>query len=562
MASVPVLKKDLDDLPGQAANRTTPSQVQHYDAIIIGAGFSGIANLHRLRQDGLKAHIYEGASDFGGVWYWNRYPGAKVDSESPFYQLNIPEVYNTFNFNVRFPDHKEIRRYMAHVDKVLNIRKDCSFDSRVNSATWDEESGQWTIKTDNGLVGRAKYLILASGLLHKTHTPDFPDIDKYKGMLRHSGDWPEDTSVKGKKVAVIGAGATSVQIVEELAKEADHLTMYLRRPSYCVPMRQRKWTVEEQDGFRAYYPALFAAGRNSAVGFPTTRADLRVQDVSPEEREVYWEEIWKGGGFQFLLRNYSNVMLDEEANRLVYDFWKKKVRERLTDPKKQELMAPDEMPYYFGTKRTPLEHDYYDVLNQKNVEIVDLKANPLHCFTEKGLQLGGEGQQAGEQAFDVIVCATGFDSFTGSLTHMGLKNKDGVDMAGVWKGGVRTYLGMTVSGFPNAFMVYTPQAPTALSNGTTILEAQMTWICDAIKALDAVGAKSIEATPEAEDEWAAGIDKVNSMTLYPHTNSWWNASNIPGKKTQNMTYLGGINNYEAQCRATMDGWKGFKVVCA
>jgi cation diffusion facilitator CzcD-associated flavoprotein CzcO len=378
----------------------------------------------------------------GGTWYWNRYPGARVDSEAPFYQLNIPEVWNTWNFSQRFPDHREIRKYMAHVDKVLNIKKDVSFNSRVNSATWDDARGQWTITTNNGLVGRAKFLILASGLLHRTHTPDFTGIQDYKGMLRHSGHWPEDTSVKGKRVAVIGAGATSVQIVQELAKEAGHLTMLMRRPSYCLAMGQRKWTVEEQNGLRAYYPVLFSAGRNSIVGFPTQRNTARVQDVPAEEREAYWEDLWKAGGFQFALRNYSNVVLDPEANRLVYEFWKKKVRQRLTDPKKQKLMAPDEMPYYWGTKRSPLEHDYYEMLNQDNVTIVDLNANPLETFTEKGLRMGGVGEDAGDKAYDVIVCATGFDSFTGSLTHMGLKNKNGEDMAEVWKDGVRTYLGM------------------------------------------------------------------------------------------------------------------------
>jgi cation diffusion facilitator CzcD-associated flavoprotein CzcO len=394
---------------------------------------------------------------------------------------------------------------MAHVDKTLDLRKDVSFDSRVNSAVWNIETSEWEVGTETGVKAKARWLVLATGLLHRTYSPDFPGLKDFKGVVHHSGAWPEDTSVKGKRVAVIGAGATSVQIVQELAKEADQLTMLMRRPSYCLPMNQRKWSVEEQEAWKGYYPSLFAAGRNSAVGFPMLRTDKRMQDVSAVEREAYFENLWTAGGFHFLLRNYNNVMLDKEANGYVYDFWKRKVRERLTDPKKQALMAPDIAPYFFGTKRTPLENDYYDVLNQDNVDIVDLTANPLKKLTETGIQVEGEEK---ERHFDIVVLATGFDSFTGSLTHMGIKNKDGIDIKDVWADGVKTYLGIMVHGFPNAFMVYSPQAPTALSNGPTILEAQTDFICDTINQLREQGKKTIEATTEAEDEWRGGMDAM------------------------------------------------------
>lgn len=389
-----------------------------------------------------------------------------MDSEMPFYQLNIPEVYNTWSFTQRFPDHVELRKYMAHLDKVLELRSDTSFNSKVISSKWDATSSSWTITTKSGVTAKAQFIILATGLLHKTHFPEWPGKADYQGHLRHSAEWPEETDVTGKKVAVIGAGATSVQIVQELGKTASQLTLLMRRPSYCLPMGQRTWTEAEQAQLRAYYPTLFAAGRNSAVGFPTQRHDIRVQDVPAEERNAYFESTWAAGGFQFLLRNYNNVVLEPEANKIVYDFWKEKVRQRLTDPKKQALMAPDEPPYYFSTKRSPLEHDYYDVLNQDNVEIVDINEYPIEGFTEKGLKLGNED---GDREFDYVVCATGFDSFTGSLTNMGFTNKDGEDIKEVWKDGVRTYLGMMFHGFPNAFMVYSPQAPTALSNGPTII---------------------------------------------------------------------------------------------
>ncbi|KAF2008476.1 FAD/NAD(P)-binding domain-containing protein [Aaosphaeria arxii CBS 175.79] len=561
MASIPVPKEATNGFANGDA-------VPHYDAIVVGAGFSGITSLHRLRKDGYKVHVFESgkknianahptaASDFGGVWYWNRYPGARVDSETPFYQLNIPEVYNTWNFTSRFSDHREMREYMAHCDRVLNLRKDVSFNSFVNSAEWDIQKSEWHVKTKNGKQARARWLILGTGLLHRTHTPNFPGIENYKGIVHHSGAWPEETSVKGKKVAVIGAGATAVQIVQELGKEASQLTHLIRRPSYCLPMGQRAFTVEEQRGWRGYYPALFEAAAKSPVGFPTLRCDKKILETPEDEREEYLTELWKTGGFHFQLRNYSDVILDKDANKIVYDFWKRNTRERLTDPKKQQIMAPDEAPYYFGTKRIPLEQDYYEVLNQDNVDIVDLNNNPIVSFTEKGIKLGGEDQ---EREFDYVVLATGFDSYTGSLTQMGLKSKDGVDIKDVWKDGVKTYLGMMMRGFPNAFMCYSPQAPTPLANGPTILEMQANFICDTISALRAQGVKAIEPTRQAEEEWKAGMNAMSKGTLYPYTSSWWNAGNVPGKTSEFLIYIGGIDMYEKQCRETMTGWKGFEI---
>lgn len=248
--------------------------------------------------------------------YWNRYPGARVDSEAPFYQLNIPEVYRHWHFNQRFSDHKELRQYMAHIDKTLDLRKDTFFNARVVDASWDQQTNLWTIKTTAGHVAQAKYLMLATGLLHRTYIPDFPGLKDYKGEIHHSGAWPEDFSAKGKKVGIIGAGATAVQITQELGKEADGLTVFLRRPSYCLAMKQRTWTEEEQHTLKAFYPAMFKAGRDSSAGFPTARQELGVLDVTVEEREALFEELWRRGGFNYALCNYNNVALDKDANKV------------------------------------------------------------------------------------------------------------------------------------------------------------------------------------------------------------------------------------------------------
>ncbi|EME78106.1 uncharacterized protein MYCFIDRAFT_191354 [Pseudocercospora fijiensis CIRAD86] len=528
------------------------------DVLVIGAGFSGITAIHRFRKEGMTVKCFESGEDFGGVWYWNRYPGARVDSEMPFYQLNIPEVYKTYNFSERFPGHQELRKYMAHIDKTLNLRKDTYFNARVSDARRDELKGVWRIKTQQGHVAEGKYLILCTGLLHRTYTPDFPGLSDYKGEIYHSGAWPEDFNPKGKKIGLIGAGATAVQITQELGKQADQLTVFLRRPSYCLPMQQRDLTKVEQDQLRPYYQALFKEGRNSAVGFPSNRREQGVQEVSQEEREEHFERMWNTGGFHFQLSGFNDTVVNPESNEIQYQWWRKKVCERLTDPEKNKIMAPPKKPYYFGTKRSPLEQDYYDVLNRPNVYIHDLNASPLKKFTEKGMLMSDDK----EYTFDAVVLATGFDSFTGSITKMGLKNKSGIDIKDIWAQGVNTYLGITVGGFPNMFMAYTPQAPTALSNGPTIIESQVETIVDFIKKLEAEGAKSIEPRREAEIAWKNSLNEMTKHTLFPFTDSWWNGSNIPGKKAENMSYIAGIDLYEAQVRATMDGWKGFEVVGA
>ena len=380
------------------------------DVLVVGGGFSGISAIHRLRKSGLNVQGFEAGSDLGGVWYWNRYPGARVDSETPFYQLSIPEVYNTWNFSKRFPDHVELRRYMAHIDKVLDLKKDIQFNARVNSATFDTEKARWTVTTEAGHTATCKYLMLCCGVLHRRYIPDFVGLSDYKGEIHHSGFWPEGLDVKGKKVALIGAGATAVQITQEIGKVAEQLTIFLRRPSMGMPMGQRDWSELESLGWRSFLGALFAEGRKSKSGFPGVSMTKGVFEASPEEREAYFENLWSRGAFNYQSYNYKDMVLDKKANRVIYDFWVKKVRARITDPVKQDIMAPIEPPYLFGTKRNPLVHDYYEVIDQPNVELVNLTKNPLKTFTEKGMVMSDDKLRQ----FDIVILATGFDSFTGS----------------------------------------------------------------------------------------------------------------------------------------------------
>ncbi|KAH0844012.1 Cyclopentanone 1,2-monooxygenase [Fonsecaea pedrosoi] len=542
---------------GDAANGAHSGTID-CDVIIVGGGFSGMTALHKARKLGLTAKIFEEGTDFGGVWYWNRYPGARVDSEAPFYQLSIPEVTKDWYYSQRFPDHTELRKYMAHIDKILDLRKDTYFNAQVIGAEFDTKKALWTVKTSAGHVARGKYIVIATGLLHKKYLPEFPGMGDYKGELYHSGAWPENLSVKGKRVGIIGTGATSVQIVQELAKEADTLTNFMRRPSYCVPAGNRPLTIQEQKEQKGLLHALFKAGRHSFVGIPVlgTVPGKSVLDATPEEREEAFEIGWNRGGAGLNSCGYTDILTDKKANRIVYDFWRKKVRARMTDPVKMDLMAPAEPPYWYGTKRQPLEEDYYECIDMPHVEVVDLNAAPLQHFTEKGI-LTADGK---EREFDVIALATGFESYTGSIVNMGLLNKDGIDLKDLWKDGIKSYLGILINGFPNAFMVYSPQAPTSLSNGPTILECQLDYVFAAIEKLEKEHAKSIEPTPEAQDEWKKTVLATTEGSLIPLTNSWWTGANIPGKKAELVTFCHGIENYEKEILKTLDGWKGFDIV--
>ncbi|CAN8102796.1 unnamed protein product [Discula destructiva] len=537
------------------------------DALIIGAGFSGISMLYKLRQLGLNAKIFEAGDNFGGTWYWNRYPGARVDSEFPFYQLNIPELYRTWTFKERYPDHRELRRYFAHADKVLNLAKDTIFNAKVVDCSWDDNAGEWTIKTEQGRVAKTRFLLLCSGLLHQRHIPDFPGLKDFKGQIFHSSFYPEDLDLKGKKVALVGAGATAVQITQEVAKQAEHLTIFLRRPSLCLPAQQRPISKAENHAWRGFLHSLMASGRKSKDGFlPAPPNTQNALDVSPEERDRFWEEMWEDGAFRLSTQNYQDIMISKEANALVYEFWAKKVRARMTDPAKMDQMAPlpaDKMPYHIFTKRPPLEMDYYECVDRPNVDVVNTKTTLSKAFNETGIMME-DGRQID---FDILILATGFDAFSGSLTNMGLKSRDGVDIKDYWKDGIRALFGTTFAGYPNAFMTYTPFAPTALSNGTTIIEIQCDFACAAIrKVLDSErkgsggrGIKSIEALASAEDEWAAYVEAQNAPTLFPLTQSWWTGANIPGKKSQLLTYLKGIGEYEKETRDRLERLEGFDV---
>jgi len=431
------------------------------EVLIVGAGFGGVYLLHKLRNElGMQVKVWECGKDLGGIWHWNCYPGARVDSPIPVYEFSIPEIWKTWTWSQKYPGYAELRRYFDHVDKVLQVKKDCAFNTRAVDSQYDDKTNTWTVKSEDGRTARCKYLIIATGFAAKRHFPDWKGLDKFKGVLHHSSFWPnEGLDVKGKHAAVIGTGATGIQLSQELAKQADHLTAFIRTPNLCLPMQQGAATAEEQQRGYGGYPEFYKLRRTTATGFPYDTVGRKFADDNEQQHQKLWDELFTTGGFRFWLGNYDDLFTSKECNSAAYDYWQKRVAARISDPKKRAVLAPTKMPHYFGTKRPSLEQDYYETMDRPSVEIVSLAdGNDVKEFTEKGL-VTMDGR---EFELDVIALATGFDSITGGMKNMGLKDAKGEELADKWGDATWTYLGMTVHGYPNMFFLYGAQGMSQL----------------------------------------------------------------------------------------------------
>jgi cation diffusion facilitator CzcD-associated flavoprotein CzcO len=527
------------------------------DVLIVGAGFGGVYCLYEMRKLGLKSVIFEAGNDLGGTWRWNCYPGAGVDSEIPEYQYSIPETWKDWTWSTNYPDYAELRKYFDHVDDVLQIKKDCAFDSVVIGAQFHPDEGRWHVKTEDGRTARAKYFIVAAGFAAKRYIPEWPGIDSFQGIIHHSSFWPDHhIDVKGKRCAIIGTGASGVQVAQAWGPHAGQLKVFQRTPNLAVPMRKRKLTVQEQQESKAFYPELFKLREKCFGGFLYTFSERSTVEDSPEEQEEFLEELWKDGGFRYWLANYKDYLYDPKANRVVYDFWAKKTRDRIGDPAQRDLLAPLEPPHPWGVKRPCLEWDYYEQFNRPSVEAIDVRHNSIVGFTEKGIEL----QDGTVHEFDIICIATGFDITTGGMTSMGLQSTNGTPLKEEWKSGAYTYLGTTVSGYPNMFHLYGPHGPTLLSNGPTSVEIQSRWIRDAIKQMERQGIKYIDPTPESAQEWKKKINHLSDISLFPTTKSTYMGGSMPDKVFEQVNYAGGEYAYSEELRAVLPDFKGFNVV--
>jgi cation diffusion facilitator CzcD-associated flavoprotein CzcO len=538
---------------------STPTS-DELDVLVVGAGFAGLYQLDRLRNLGYSVTVFEAGSDLGGVWYWNCYPGARVDTWAPLYQFSREDLWRDFDFTELYPGWDEVRRYFRHVDRKLDLSKDIRFSTRVIGAEFDEERRQWEVRARDERTGetssvRARYLVLCTGFGSKPYVPDIPGLETFAGECHHTARWPQGgLDVTGKRVGVIGTGASGVQVIQESAPDAAHLTVFQRTPNLALPMRQQQLDAAANRAMKESYPERFAMRATTFAGFDYDFQDKGALEVSDEERTAVYEKLWETGGFVSWLGTFNDIFFDAEANATAYAFWRDKVRARITDPATAEKLAPTVAQHPFGVKRPSLEQRYYEVYNQDNVDLVDLQDTPIERVTATGV-VTADGR---EHALDVLVLATGFDAVTGGITAIDIRSTKGESFADVFAAGTRTHLGTATAGFPNLLYVYGPQSPSAFCNGPTCAELQGDWVVQCLEHMRENGLTRIEATPEAEEAWGEHVAELTADTLFPFAKSWYMGDNVPGKKRELLAYPGGLPTYLQKCaEAAERGYEGF-----
>jgi len=529
---------------------------EDFDAVIVGAGVAGLYQLHRLREMGLNVRSIEAASDVGGTWYWNCYPGARVDSQSYIYQYWFSEeLINEWNWSQRFPPQPELERYLNFVADKLDLRKDIQLDTRVTSADWDEANKRWIVSTDQGDEFTTRFFISCTGMLSAPKVPPFPGHEEYNGIAAHTARYPrEGIDLRGKKIGVVGTGATGIQVIQTVAGEVGELKVFQRTPQYAVAMRNPQFTDVDRVHYKAKAKELYERVNSTFAGFDFDPEYGSWYDLTPEKRHEVLETVWADGSLSMWVGSFAEVLTDEEVGEEVSEFVREKIRARVEDPKVAEKLLP--YHYTFGTYRVPLELGYYDVYNRDNVELVDVSNAPIECFTASGLKTA-----AAEYELDVVIFATGFDAGTGSLSLMNVTGRDGTSLTDLWRKDIRSTLGLQVYGFPNLFTVAGPLAPsTAFCNMTTCLAQQVDWITDCIAWILDKGRLTIEPTREKQDEWVQHHDDTANATLMMRTNSWYTGANIEGKPRRLLSYIGGAANYRQICEdVKQSGYQGFTV---
>ena len=525
---------------------------ESYDAVVIGAGVSGLYALHHLREMGLSVRVYDGAEGVGGTWRHNRYPGARVDGPgSPFYCYTFSdELMQEWDWAETQPTQADVLRYVDHFADRFDLRRDIRLETWVQSAHYDEAAQRWTVETSTGTRASARFLICAVGALSAAHRPDIPGIDDFGGECYHTGDWPrQPVSFAGKRVGVIGTGSSGVQSIPVIAREAAHLTVFQRTPQYSIPSRNRFVTPAEQLHARENWDDIRALMRRNYGGAPFLINQRTASEDTPEERQALLEKLWEEGTLNFLTGNYADLLTSEETNHMVAEFVRGKIREIVRDPDTIEKLMPD---YYLGTKRPILDLGYFETFNRDNVALVDLRRDPIKKITPSGVQTA-----MGEHPLDMLVLATGFDAITGAFLRLNPRGRDGVSLREKWRDRFHNYLGVTIAGFPNLFMIHGPGTPGVLYNMPLGAEREVEWIGGCVRHLSKQGLGTVEATPEAEAAWAREVDGFANRTLFPQTDSWYTGANIPGKPRQFSVHVGGPLYFERLTEVASAGYEGF-----
>ncbi|MGZ5960874.1 MAG: flavin-containing monooxygenase [Rhizomicrobium sp.] len=514
-----------------------------YDAIIIGAGMSGMYQLHRLRELGMRVRVFEAGTGVGGTWYWNRYPGARFDSESYSYGYSFSkELLEEWSWSEHFAGQPETLRYLNLVADKFDLRRDIQFRSRVTAAIWDEPTRSWNVMLADDSRFRTRFLIPAIGPLSTPTMPRIEGIDTFQGQSFHTAKWPhEPVDFTGQRVAVIGTGATGVQTIQTIAKSVGHLTVFQRTPNWCAPLHNSKIDAETQSKIKSGYPEIFRRCQETFACFLHTPDPRGTFEVSDQEREAFFEKLYAERGFGIWQGNFRDILIDRKANAVISDFVARKIRQRVRDQRVAEKLIPKN--HGFGTRRLPLETFYYEVYNRDNVELVDLTETPIERITPDGIKTSDR-----EYEFDIIIYATGFDAITGSFDRIDFRGVDGAQLKDKWKSGPQTFLGVLVDGFPNMMMLMGPH--TALGNIPRSIEYNVDWVTGLIRHARENNLTRVEATTAGVTTWTDHVKALGVGLLSNEVNSWMTGinSNVDGKQTRIVArYSGSAPAYRARC---------------
>lgn len=522
---------------------------QELEALVVGAGFAGLYVLHLLRDKlGLNVAALEAADGVGGVWYWNRYPGCRCDIAAHEYSYSFSEeLQQEWVWPEKFPGQADILEYLEHVAERFDLNRSIQFGTRVDHATFDESDQRWVVTTENGECYKAKYFIPAVGILSDPNIPEIKGHETFKGGTCFSGRWPkEGVDFAGKRVGIIGTGATAVQAIPVIAEQAAHLTVFQRTPYFAVPLQNEIMTPKEDQRIKANYEQVREVARNSYGGMAVSPARPSAKADSSEQRRAQFEERYAEGSFNLWLGSYDDILFDAESNETAAEFVRDKIRERVNDPKIAEMLCPPKGVTY-GTKRQPCETNYFETYNRDNVSLVDISTSPIEELVPEGLRTTDQVYE-----LDYLIYATGFDAFRGSLFRMNITGREGLSLNDHWADGPRTYLGLSITGFPNMFIITGAQSPSAFYNFPLGIEMHSEWIADCISHMNARDLATVDVDPKCEEKWLATVAELAEETLFPQASSWYMGDNIPGKPRVFAVYLGGgkaykeIINHEAE----------------